>query len=364
MDKHNEVSKDNNVISDYVSTGNGFITSTPETTEVSATTSTPATIEVVGVKFKDGGKVYYFAPQGHIAKSGQAVIVETARGIEFGVVSQGNKEVPASEIVPPLRPVVRLATKDDVDHRKKIIQREKEAYTVCFNKILEHGLGMKLIDAEYTFDESKLIFHFSADGRVDFRELVKDLASVFRTRIELRQIGIRDEAKLLGGLGVCGRPFCCTTFLSDFGQVSIKMAKEQGVSLNSTKISGTCGRLMCCLKYEHEAYEEEARITPPNGSRVMTPDGPGTVSEVFLIAGKLKVVVDGGGDTPKEFRRDDCTLISLKGEKSKAPAKEESSNDESGADETPKKPKEGGRKRSRHGKPHKADKPDNAVSDN
>ncbi len=223
MNRHSEYSKEDNIISDYVpSTENGFIT------EVSAVTETPATVEVVGVKFKDNGKVYYFAPEGNTVEAGKAVIVETARGIEFGTAVFGNKEVPSSEVVPPLRPVVRIATDEDIERRRAIAEREKEAYAVCFDKINDHGLGMKLIDAEYTFDESKLIFHFSADGRVDFRELVKDLAASFRTRIELRQIGIRDEAKLLGGLGVCGRPFCCTTFLSDFVQVSIKMAKEVG----------------------------------------------------------------------------------------------------------------------------------------
>ena len=368
MDRHSEFAKEDNIISDYVpSTDGGFIT---EATEVSAVTETPATVEVVGIKFKDTGKVYYFSPQGHSIKAGQAVIVETARGIEFGTAAKDNCFVPASDIVPPLRPVVRIATEEDIKKREKIVEREKEAYSVCFKKIADHGLGMKLIDAEYTFDESKLIFHFSADGRVDFRELVKDLASVFRTRIELRQIGIRDEAKLLGGLGVCGRPFCCSTFLSDFVQVSIKMAKEQNMSLNSSKISGTCGRLMCCLKYEHEAYEEEAKITPPHGSRVMTPDGPGTVKEALLIAAKLHVILDGS-DNPREYKRDDCKLIERAPDK-KAKAEENKPDDHSDSTNVTdkkegsgqEKSKEGGRKRNRHGKSNKAEKPSDSVSDN
>ncbi|MBQ7827143.1 MAG: stage 0 sporulation family protein [Clostridia bacterium] len=354
MDRHSEFSKEDNIITDYVPSSNGFLT---ETTEVTAETQTPATVEVVGVKFKDSGKVYYFSPGGHQVHQGNPVIVETARGMEYGYAAFGNRTVPASEIVPPLRTVVRLATEEDTEKREKIAEKEREAYSVCFEKINEHGLGMKLIDAEYTFDESKLIFHFSADGRVDFRELVKDLASVFRTRIELRQIGIRDEAKLLGGLGVCGRPFCCTTFLSDFVQVSIKMAKEQNMSLNSTKISGTCGRLMCCLKYEHEAYEEEAKLTPPVESRVMTPDGPGTVKEVFLIAGKLKVLLDGTTDSLKEYRRDDVKVMA-----DEKPEQQRVNNPEKKNPENVQKKSEGGKKRSRFHKHGKQNKTDDAVS--
>lgn len=304
MERHSEFSKEDNIISDYTpSTDNGFIR------EVSLTTDTPATIEVIGVKFKDTGKVYFFSPAEHQVKSGDSVIVETARGIEFGAVSFGNRDVPSSEIVPPLRSVIRVATEEDIKKHDENSAKEREAYSICAQKIIDHNLGMKLIDAEYTFDGSKLIFYFSADGRVDFRELVKDLASVFRTRIELRQIGIRDEAKLLGGLGVCGRPFCCTTFLSDFVQVSIKMAKEQNMSLNSSKISGTCGRLMCCLKYEHEAYEEEIRLTPPVDSKVKTSEGTGVVRETSPLTGKIKVLMDSDGETVKEFHRDNVTVI-------------------------------------------------------
>ncbi|MBE6708181.1 MAG: stage 0 sporulation protein [Ruminococcaceae bacterium] len=340
MERHSEFSKEDNIISDYTpSTGNGFIT------EVSDTTDTPATVEVIGVKFKDTGKTYYFSPGGVTAKNGDYVIVETARGIEFGTVGLGNREVPASEIVPPLRPVIRIATEDDITKHNEISVKEREAFTICAEKITEHGLGMKLIEAEYTFDESKLIFYFSADGRVDFRELVKDLASVFRTRIELRQIGIRDEAKLLGGLGVCGRPFCCTTFLSDFVQVSIKMAKEQSMSLNSSKISGTCGRLMCCLKYEHEVYEEEIKLTPPVDSRVKTSEGTGIVKETSPLAGKIKVVMDSDGETVKEFHRDNVTVI---GKREKAHHQEQQNHVEEQTD-APKKA-EGGRRRSHHSK--------------
>jgi cell fate regulator YaaT (PSP1 superfamily) len=241
---------------------------------------------------------------------GDRVIVETARGMEYGFVSAGNKHVSSTEIVPPLRPIVRKATVDDTDRYESNLKLEKEAFVVCQKKIQEHGLEMKLIDAEYTFDNSKLLFYFSAEVRVDFRELVKDLASIFRTRIELRQIGIRDEAKMLGGLGVCGRPFCCATFLSDFLQVSIKMAKEQNLSLNSSKISGTCGRLMCCLRYEHETYEQEIRLTPPVDSTVKTPEGTGTVCETSPLTGYIKVRFgDKQSDSIKVFHRDQVTIL-------------------------------------------------------
>ena len=208
-------------------------------------------IEVIGVRFKEGGKTYYFEPNGNKAKSTDHVIVETSRGLEFGKVAQENKMVEESELVPPLRPVVRIATNDDIKTYEQIKEKEAEALRICHTKVEAHKLDMKLIEAEYTFDTSKLTFYFTADGRIDFRELVKDLASTFKTRIELRQIGIRDETKFMGGLGICGRPFCCCTFLPDFCQVSIKMAKEQNLSLNSQKISGACGRLMCCLRFEH-----------------------------------------------------------------------------------------------------------------
>ena len=264
--------------------------------------------EIVGIRFKDAGKVYFFAPGAVKVQPGDTVIVETARGTEYGFVAVGNKYVPTSEIVPPLRPIIRASTPDDRERYETNKKLEAQAFEICQQKIREHGLEMKLIEAEYTFDNSKLLFYFSAEVRVDFRELVKDLASVFRTRIELRQIGIRDEAKMLGGLGVCGRPFCCATFLSDFMQVSIKMAKEQNLSLNSSKISGTCGRLMCCLRYEHETYEEEIRRTPPVDSIVKTPEGTGVVVETSPLTGFIKVRIgDRQNETIKAFHRDQVT---------------------------------------------------------
>jgi cell fate regulator YaaT (PSP1 superfamily) len=267
--------------------------------------------EVIGVKFKNTGKVYYFNPAGTQYTPDDFAIVQTARGLEFGDVAEGNKFVPQYEVVAPLRPAVRKATAEDIQRHEHNVELEKEAYHICQEKIREHGLEMKLIDAQYTFDNSKLLFHFSADGRVDFRELVKDLASVFRTRIELRQIGIRDEAKMMGGLGICGRPLCCSSFLTDFVQVSIKMAKEQNLSLNSSKISGTCGRLMCCLRYESQAYEEELKLTPPVDSRVKTSDGIGVVTEIFPLTGMLKVLIsdEKNGDITKNFHRDDVQVI-------------------------------------------------------
>lgn len=266
-----------------------------------------ALTEIVGVRFRESGKVYYFAPNGVTASAGDCVIVETARGLEYGFVDQGNQMLSSKKIVPPLRPVVRMATADDTARYEANKQLEADAIEICKKKIEAHGLDMKLIDAEYTFDNSKLLFYFSAEVRVDFRELVKDLASVFRTRIELRQIGIRDEAKMLGGLGVCGRPFCCSSFLSDFAQVSIKMAKEQSLSLNSAKISGTCGRLMCCLRYEHETYEAEIALTPPVDATVKTPDGTGTVTESSPLTGMLKVKFSDGNVKP--FHRDQVTVL-------------------------------------------------------
>ena len=266
-------------------------------------------VEIVGVRFREGGKIYYFAPGNIKLDAGQHVIVEIARGTEYGFVASGNAFVPQEKIVPPLRPVIRAATAEDDDRYEANKKLEAEAFEICRKKILDHGLDMKLIEAEYTFDNSKLLFYFSAEVRVDFRELVKDLASVFRTRIELRQIGIRDEAKLLGGLGVCGRPFCCSSFLSDFVQVSIKMAKEQNLSLNSSKISGTCGRLMCCLRYEHETYEAEIARTPPVDSTVKTRDGVGTVTEISPLTGYIKVKL---GDDIKPYHRDDVKLLHLK----------------------------------------------------
>lgn len=264
----------------------------------------PENVEVIGVRFRQMGKVYYFSPGNLKIEQGKNVIVETARGVEYGLCVMENKEVPNTEIVPPLRPVLRAATQEDEKHHEENSKKEKDAFDICLGKIEKHGLEMKLIDVEYTFDNNKLLFYFSADGRVDFRELVKDLASVFKTRIELRQIGIRDEAKMIGGLGVCGRPFCCKTFLSDFAQVSIKMAKEQNLSLNSAKISGTCGRLMCCLRYESEAYEYELKKTPKVDSLVETPDGEGVVCEINPLAGLVKVRLNDNATQIKTYVRD------------------------------------------------------------
>lgn len=266
--------------------------------------------EIVGVRFKEHGKTYFFDPCGIKASAGEAVIVETARGMEYGVLAVGNKIVPAKDVVLPLRPVVRKATTDDTEKYKINKEKEKVAEEICLKKIKEFGLGMKLVDVEYTFDNSKLMFYFTADGRVDFRELVKELASIFRTRIELRQIGIRDETKLIGGLGVCGLPFCCKKFLSDFVQVSIKMAKEQNLSLNSQKISGACGRLMCCLRYEHEFYEEELKKLPKVDSTVTTKDGKGYVSEVSPLTGIVRVkFVDNDNVTFRSYPAEDIKVI-------------------------------------------------------
>ena len=254
--------------------------------------------EIVVVRFKDAGKTYYFDPAGHTVAAGDMVVVETARGIECGEVAIPNRTVNEDSVVKPLKAVIRVATEEDKKRVKENEARRKKAMKQCQERINAHKLDMKLVDAEYAFDNSKLLFYFTADGRVDFRELVKDLASSFRTRIELRQIGVRDEAKMLGGLGICGRPFCCSQFLNDFQPVSIKMAKEQGLSLNPTKISGTCGRLMCCLKYEQEAYESLIRSTPRAGSAVITEEGRGIVTEVSLLTGMLKVRLDKAPDSP------------------------------------------------------------------
>ena len=248
--------------------------------------------EVSGVRFKNVGKVYYFDPAGVALKKGDMVIVETARGVECGEVAMENRDVPDERIVHPLKKMIRKASEADLKKVRDNARKEKNAFDVCVKKIAEHKLDMKLVDVEYTFDNNKILFYFTADGRVDFRELVKDLASVFRTRIELRQIGVRDEAKMLGGLGICGKPFCCSTFLGEFQPVSIKMAKEQGLSLNPVKISGTCGRLMCCLKYEQAAYSELLRTTPKLGAVVNTPEGRGVVVDQNLLTGALKVRMD------------------------------------------------------------------------
>jgi cell fate regulator YaaT (PSP1 superfamily) len=254
-------------------------------------------LTVVGVRFKRAGKIYYFDPGDLEVRAGQKVVVETVRGIELGEVAVGPKTVGEEDIVAPLKQVIRIATEEDIAKELENSQKEKEAFEVCQREIDKHQLEMKLVDVEYTFDNNKIIFYFTADGRVDFRELVKDLASVFRTRIELRQIGVRDEAKMLGGLGPCGRPLCCATFLGDFEPVSIKMAKEQNLSLNPTKISGICGRLMCCLKYEEEVYEQIRKGVPAVGTRIMTPRGEAIVVDICLFKQTLKVrLTDGDGE--------------------------------------------------------------------
>lgn len=249
-------------------------------------------ITVVGIRFKKAGKIYYFDPDNLEIQKGNSVIVETARGLEFGEVVIGPREVNDEEIIQPLKKVIRAATEEDVLKDQDNKAKEKDAFNICLNKIADHGLPMKLIDVEYTFDNSKIIFYFVADGRIDFRELVKDLASIFRTRIELRQIGVRDESKFIGGLGPCGRSMCCSSFLGDFEPVSIKMAKEQNLSLNPTKISGVCGRLMCCLNYEQNTYEEIRKKMPAVGSIVKTPeDGEGEVVENSILLESVKVKI-------------------------------------------------------------------------
>ena len=268
-----------------------------------------APVTVVGLRFRRAGKTYYFDPGELTVKTGDSVIVETARGLEMAEASSGNTVVREREVVRPLRPVLRVATEADKKHDAENRQKETKACEICRKKIEESGLEMSLIGAEYTFDNSKLLFYFTAEGRVDFRELVKELASIFRTRIELRQIGIRDEAKLMGGLGVCGRPFCCHSFLSEFVQVSIKMAKEQNFSLNSSKVSGACGRLMCCLRYEHDVYDEEIKKTPAVGSLVEVSGGKGIITEVNPLAGLVRVKLEDKPETPKYYPRDDVTVL-------------------------------------------------------
>lgn len=247
---------------------------------------------VIGVRFRSAGKVYYFDPDGLDYKQGQKVIVETARGIEYGEVITANKEVENKKVVQPLKKVMRLVTKEDEETERSNKEKEAEAFRVCKEKIIKHNLEMKLVDVEYTFDNNKVLFYFTSDDRVDFRELVKDLASIFRTRIELRQIGVRDETKMCGGIGICGRELCCNKFLSDFQPVSIKMAKEQNLSLNPIKISGICGRLMCCLKYEEESYQEIKGRLPEVGDYVMTAEGPGQIITVQLLREQLRVAIE------------------------------------------------------------------------
>ena len=268
-------------------------------------------VELVGINFREAGKIYFFSPLDIKFSVGDKVIVETSRGVELGTVKVANKTVSSTEIVSPLKPVMRLATDADLEHYEKNRAAEENAIAICQTKVDAHGLEMKLVGAEYTFDNSKLIFYFTCESRVDFRELVRDLASTFRTRIELRQIGIRDEAKMLGGIGVCGRKLCCSGFLSDFVQVSIKMAKEQNFSLNSSKVSGVCGRLMCCLRYEHEIYEEAIKQTPAVGSTVKTEDGEGVVIETKPLAKEIRVrLKDNEKDTPKLYKCSEVKVIS------------------------------------------------------
>ena len=267
-------------------------------------------VEVIGVRFRTAGKIYFFNPKEFQVKSGDHVIVETARGIEFGSVVSERRQVKEKCIGDELKPVLRIATKEDEERAAKNREKEKEAYKICFEKIAKHKLEMNLTNAEYSFDCSKVIFYFTADGRIDFRELVKDLAATLHTRIELRQIGVRDESKMLGGLGICGRPFCCSTFLDGFHSVTIKMAKDQGLSLAPGKISGTCGRLMCCLKYEQNSYEYLHKITPKIGTVVDCRHGRGTVVDTAILTGQLKVRLDDTPDgLPVTVSRDEVRVV-------------------------------------------------------
>ena len=277
--------------------------------EIISSPELPETAEVVDIQFRTGQKVYYFDPGGHTLKAGDHVIIDTARGPEYGICTGGNHQIPTKDVVAPLRSVLRIATAEDERTVEKNRADEKRAYEICLQKIADHGLDMQLVSAEYAFDGSKILFFFTADERVDFRELVKNLASIFHTRIELRQIGVRDKAKMVGGLGICGRPFCCASFLDDFQPVSIKMAKTQNLSLNPTKISGTCGRLMCCLKYEQEAYEDLLRTSPKAESFVDTPEGRGTVVEVDLLRQRVKVRMEDSPETISVFANADIAVL-------------------------------------------------------
>ena len=286
--------------------------------------------KVIGVRFRTAGKIYFFSPGKLEIKTGDKVIVETARGVEFGSVVTGPKEVEDDKITQPLKSVIRLATEDDKKKEEKNKEKEKEAFKICLDKIHKHGLEMKLIDAEYTFDNNKVLFYFTADGRIDFRELVKDLASVFRTRIELRQIGVRDETKIRGGLGICGRPLCCSTYLTEFAAVSIKMAKEQNLSLNPTKISGVCGRLMCCLTNEEETYEVLNSQLPSVGDMVTTSDGlTGVVQSLSVLRGLVKVVVNLEDDE-KEIREYKATDLKFRPRRKKKNPKKDGDSKENG----------------------------------
>lgn len=266
-------------------------------------------VKIIGVRFNKSGKTYYFSPGDLELKKDDGVIVETARGVEYGIVVLGEREVPESDIVSPLKEVKRLATEKDINQVEGNRVKEKEAFDICSDCITKRSLKMKLINVEYTFDNNKILFYFTADGRVDFRELVKDLAGVFRTRIELRQVGVRDEAKIIGGIGICGRVLCCNSFLDEFRPVSIKMAKDQSLSLNPSKISGICGRLMCCLKYEHEAYEELIKATPGIGTLVETEDGKGEIIKVSLLKGIVKVKPQKEGQDIKSYNIADIKIL-------------------------------------------------------
>ena len=290
-------------LDDDVATPVGYDEIPPEALE-------PQKITVVDIQFKKGGKIYYFDPGALTVATGDEVIIDTSRGAEYGFCAAGNYGISKTSVVSPLRQVIRIATENDKRTRKEFKEKESSAFDICQQKILDHKLDMKLVSAEYSFDGSKILFYFTADGRVDFRELVKDLAGIFHTRIELRQIGVRDESKMIGGLGICGQPFCCSRFLKDFQPVSIKMAKEQGLSLNPTKISGACGRLMCCLSYEENAYEYLNSIMPMVGSTVRTPDGLGTVLEVNPISGYLRVRCGTEALTPRYYKVGVCEYIS------------------------------------------------------
>lgn len=267
--------------------------------------------EVISVRFKDATKIYYFSPGDSSVNKNDYVVVETSRGVECAQVMQENHQVSDSSIKQPLKEIIRVATKDDLKRIAENVKKEKEASKICTQKILDHNLDMKLTGVEYAFDQSKILFYFTADGRVDFRDLVKDLASIFHTRIELRQIGVRDEAKMLGGIGICGQHLCCSRFLHEFQPVSIKMAKEQNLSPNPLKISGSCGRLMCCLKYEHDVYEQLIRETPCQGSVVKTKEGKGVVVDVSMLAGKLKVRLDKSPDVaPASYKVSEVKILS------------------------------------------------------
>ena len=288
--------------------------------EIMTVPEVETTVEVVDIQFRQGQKVYYFDPAGFSCKAGDHVIIDTARGPEYGICTGGNHRISEKDVVAPLRCVLRLATPEDEKTVTRNRAEEKRAYEICLQKIADHELDMQLVSAEYAFDGSKILFFFTADERVDFRELVKNLASIFHTRIELRQIGVRDKAKMVGGLGICGRPFCCASFLDDFQPVSIKMAKTQNLSLNPTKISGTCGRLMCCLKYEQEAYEDLIKTAPKADSFVDTPDGRGTVVDVNLLRQSVKVRMENSPETVGCYKNCDiCVLRSGKAKKNDPP---------------------------------------------